>query len=74
MSTSTDVANYQKYLPAEHRGLIPRVHVVLRRNPAKTFDGFRAAIAKGADQLREFFPDATLIQPIHELSVGVGGG
>ncbi len=70
MSSSTVLAVYQKYLPDKHPGLIPKIQVSVRRNPAKTFDAFRAAITKSADQLRELFPDMTLIQPIHDVSVG----
>ena len=57
LSASTVLAVYQKYLPAQHRGLIPKVQVTLRRSPAKTFDGFRMAVARSAEQLRKVFPD-----------------
>jgi hypothetical protein len=70
LSASTVLAVYQKYLPAQHRGLIPKVQVTLRRSPAKTFDGFRMAVARSAEQLRKVFPDVTFIQPLHEVSVG----
>lgn len=70
MSSTTVLAVYQRYLPDEHRGLIPKIQVSVRRNPAKTFDAFRTAIIKSTDQLRALFPDMTLIQPVHEVSVG----
>ena len=51
---SVIVLAFMKYQPAAHPGLIPKIQVSLRRNPAKTFDGFFKMIARATDQVKTF--------------------
>lgn len=70
LATSTFVVAYVKYQPAVHPGLIPKVQVTLRRNPAKTFEGFLKMISRSAAESTTLFPDFELTDPPREVSVG----
>jgi hypothetical protein len=69
-AASTVVVAYTKYQPAAHAGLIPKIQVSLRRNPAKTFDTFFKAISQSTAELKTYFPDFELTDPAREVPVG----
>lgn len=69
-AASTPVVTYTKYQPTERAGLIPKLDVVLRSNPTKTFEAFFKMISTSPAQLKAFFPDFTLTEPLREVRVG----
>jgi hypothetical protein len=69
-AASTPVLAYMKYLHETAIGLIPKVDVILRANPTKTFDAFFKMISTGPAQLKGLLPDFELTGPLREVSVG----
>jgi len=67
---SAPVVAYSKYRPDAHAGLIPTIQINLRRNPAKTFDGFVSIITQSIEAPRAVLPAFELIQAPRVVLVG----
>lgn len=67
---SAPVVAYTKYRPDAHAGLIPTIQVSVRRNPAKTFDGFVSLITRSIDEPKAALPAFELTQAPGVVLVG----